>query len=974
MTPSADREYSGSTSAVRLLTTAGVVADHAQLVGRRQHWVKTLLRTQSASGREILAHIASGGSLDAEGLEALPDRGDAYSISSNLNIEAAGNYARVLAHQTGAPGNEAAALKLLTFLLAVSPTRVADADRALYAQLLVKHRRWVDLRLFLEDQNLIAGIPQDVVDALLADMENPFLDAGVAKDEAGFLMRLNRVFDPQGPSLVGLRESGTTPFDRLRSHAIGGTEHGPLITVITSAYNPDHALLGAARSVIDQTWANWEMLIVDDASDAPSASTFLSAVEQLDPRIRVIRKAVNGGTYRARNTAMRQARGAFVTFLDSDDWAHPFRLARGVEPMLEQAGILATRTFGTRVTEDLELTRPGYGSHFSTAASLMFRFPDVPARVGFFDGVRKAADTEYILRIEAAFGQPIFDLPGSAMTIARRAIGSLSSQEFSYGWRHPSRWAYKQAYGASHREISAGAPPYREPDEGLRYFGSHRWAKRGDPDRLAKTHFDVVFVGDWRRFGGPQVSMMEEISALRPLGLRVGVMHLEAMRFRTASDDPLCLPLRERLEGGEVELVFVDDDVEIDLMILRYPPILQFPPEVHAPVRPRRLLIMANQAPAEPDGGDQRYVPADVHFNALRLFGTEPKWVPQGPAIREILSGMLPPETLSPWDNPGIVNPDEWHIERGPLPTQGLVVGRYSRDDGIKFPATGQDLLSGYGFPANVKVQFMGARRTVAKLLDDIDTPRPANWLLMGSHAIPAKDFLKSVHVVIYLDHPNAHEAFGRVLLESAASGALVIASRKHEATFGDALVYADPDETVALVKHYVANPDLVSRHCATVRRRIDERWSYRRFADRVLAELKGVAARLDREAEAVAPVLPSTAEVVLDRADLSQAMDFSGGSQQIRVMTGLLRRPADAELADAVAVVCAPEVADVATDLLVDIQARHRPGEKSVDIIDSQLPDGVWAVVLHIDGEWVPAAKAGLRAELVGTRYRLGR
>src|SRR5699024_12425722 len=56
---------------------------------------------------------------------------------------------------------------------------------------------------------------------------------------------------------------------------------------------------------------------------------------------------------------------------------------------------------------------------------------------------------------------------------------------------------------------------------------------------------------------------------------------------------------------------------------------LQYPPRVHGAVRPDRVLIVANQAPCEPDGSDQRYLPADVTANATALFGVPPTWVPQ---------------------------------------------------------------------------------------------------------------------------------------------------------------------------------------------------------------------------------------------------------------------------------------------------------------------------------------------------------
>ena len=429
---------------VRPLTTANVVADHAALVGRPNHWVRTLLRTQSVKAREILAHVASKGTLDAAALETLPSHPDREALLAGLNPATAATYARVLAHQPGGPQARAAATDLLALLLDGDGRRkVADADVALYAQLLAEQRRRDELVAFLGRTELVSRVPEDVLASLRADLANPFFGPGA--DAEDFVGAFNAVVAPEGPHVVALRDSGVTPFDRLVSTATE-THRGPLITVVTSAYNPDHALLLAARSMVDQTWQDWEMLVVDDASTDPAARATLAEVEALDPRIRVIRKAVNGGTYRARNTAMRQARGSFVTFLDSDDWAHPHRLVTGVTPMLEHPGVLATHTYGTRVTEDLELNRPGYGPHFVAAASLMFRFPDVPARIGFFDPARKAADTEYLRRIETAFGRPVLGLPGRALTLLRRTTDSLSAEDFSHGWRHPSRWAYKQSY------------------------------------------------------------------------------------------------------------------------------------------------------------------------------------------------------------------------------------------------------------------------------------------------------------------------------------------------------------------------------------------------------------------------------------------------------------------------------------------------------------------------------------------------
>ncbi|HLT83710.1 MAG TPA: glycosyltransferase, partial [Phototrophicaceae bacterium] len=351
----------------RPLTTQTVVADHARYNRTAYRLAPTLLRSRSVSGRAILAHVASEGTVSVEELETLAHREDRERIVQALEPRSAGAYARVLAHQPGTGGEHAAAADLLGALVtAYGPDALVRRDLNLYGQLLAVLRRHDELDRLLQagrDRADGTGMTRDVEAALVADLANPFLGHGAGGPD--FLERFNAAIDPSattGP--VVLRPDGQTPFDRLAAATVDDVT-GPLITVVTSAYNPDHALLGAARSLISQTWTNWEMLVVDDASTDPAARALLRDVERIDPRVRVIRKAVNGGTYRARNTALMQARGAFMTFLDSDDWAHPRRLEEGVRPMLEHPRIMATRSHGVRVTESLELTRPGYRTFFS---------------------------------------------------------------------------------------------------------------------------------------------------------------------------------------------------------------------------------------------------------------------------------------------------------------------------------------------------------------------------------------------------------------------------------------------------------------------------------------------------------------------------------------------------------------------------------------------------------------------------------
>jgi succinoglycan biosynthesis protein ExoO len=99
----------------------------------------------------------------------------------------------------------------------------------------------------------------------------------------------------------------------------------PRISVVMAVYNWAAEIAGALESVFAQSFTDWELLIVDDASsDGTSA-----VIEQLtagDPRVSLHRLAHNVGPGAARNFALGEARGEWVTVLDGDDAFEPDRL------------------------------------------------------------------------------------------------------------------------------------------------------------------------------------------------------------------------------------------------------------------------------------------------------------------------------------------------------------------------------------------------------------------------------------------------------------------------------------------------------------------------------------------------------------------------------------------------------------------------------------------------------------------------
>ena len=105
-----------------------------------------------------------------------------------------------------------------------------------------------------------------------------------------------------------------------------------LVSVIMPNYNSEKYVKNTVESVLRQTYANWELIFVDDFSTDSS----LSIVESFhDERIRIFRNRVNQGAAVSRNVGIEAARGKWIAFLDSDDLWLPDKLSKQLTYMVE---------------------------------------------------------------------------------------------------------------------------------------------------------------------------------------------------------------------------------------------------------------------------------------------------------------------------------------------------------------------------------------------------------------------------------------------------------------------------------------------------------------------------------------------------------------------------------------------------------------------------------------------------------------
>ncbi|WP_335986432.1 glycosyltransferase [Glycomyces sp. MUSA5-2] len=787
---------------------------------RRGSLVSTALRTRSPGGRYLLAAAATR-SMTLHELLAAAREGRRV----DADPEALADLARVVGLQFGTAEDRADALALFDLALELGgPKRIGPRSAAVHAQLAYAAGDAEAVRRLLRRYRHLPALERD---ALAADLEHP--DAG--GDERAWIKCLGALC---GHPELRLDPDRSLPwFDRLRAEAAPGSVDGPKVSVVMTAYRPDRALLTAVGSLLDGTWANLEVLVVDDAS-GPEYDPVLDAAAALDARVRVIRKDVNGGTFAARNTAFDAATGDFITGLDSDDWAAPGRIARSIAPLLADPALQLTYGDAFLCNEDLTATRPGRVLTTASTASMTFRRSALD-RLGYYDEIRKGADTELLHRFSAAYGEHAVKRLQVTDTIMRQAPGSLSREEFGPGWKHPSRRAYQSSYPLWHKQIAADeADPYlpRRPEPRPFWAPYHAAVARAEQRR---RRFDVVFCLDWRPFGGPQKSTIEEIKALRAEGMSVAVMHLESWRHMTTEDRPMCEPIQRMVNDGTVDQVLVTDDVACDLLVLRYPPILQFRSGERSSVRPDRMIVLANQAPAERDGSDVRYDPDGCHANATDMFGTEPLWVPQGPQVREALSGLTAGR-LAEFDMPGILDTADIAPARTGFRSVLPVVGRHSRDDRTKWPAA-EDLPLVYPGDGRWDVRIMGGVKSIPQITGE---PVPPEWTCYGFNETDVDSFLYQLDFWIYFPHPMQYEAFGRAVLEALAAGCVAVLPPRFEPVFGDAALYCEPSEVVPLVDGLYADPERYLDRSALAQQRVRERFShdsYRKLVSDLLAD-----------------------------------------------------------------------------------------------------------------------------------------
>ena len=281
----------------------------------------------------------------------------------------------------------------------------------------------------------------------------------------------------------------------------------PTVSVVLPAYNRAGTIRAAIESVLRQTWTDFELLVVDDGS---ADGTLEAARAVCDPRLRTLSTGRNRGPSGARNMGIREARGAWVAFQDSDDEWLPDKLALQMARLTEPgapwiAGYCGMLIVGAVEPEAGARTKVRYipdaavpvvegdilpsllSASVISTQMLVVRRADLEAVGGFDETLPALEDWDLALRLAARGRFAFTDAP---LVLQRFSPNSLTRDV-------AKRAAALRQIIAKHRELMA-----HEPEVLARHYralaGEHRRLGDMDAARAALAEGRKVHPADAR--------------------------------------------------------------------------------------------------------------------------------------------------------------------------------------------------------------------------------------------------------------------------------------------------------------------------------------------------------------------------------------------------------------------------------------------------------------------------------------------
>jgi glycosyltransferase involved in cell wall biosynthesis len=337
------------------------------------------------------------------------------------------------------------------------------------------------------------------------------------------------------------QENGLAPLEKIHSgsplsianikapsaaHLEDGSNHS-LVTILMPAHNCAGTVRYALAGLQAQTYTNIEVIVVDDLS-ADETREIVSEISDEDPRIRLICLTDHAGAFVARNRGLMEARGAFVTAHDADDWSHPQKIEYQLAH-LNRENITGSISNWARTSHDLYFRggwRPKMQMLGTNHSSLLVSTASAQ-EMGGWDSVRIGADNEFLWRLRKRFGEKSLrkTLPMVPFSFSYLREESLTRRTATHARTamHGIRADYRQMYSRWH-ERAAKSNDFRIQPE---VASERRFPAPVPilPEGRNYPRFDAIFISDFAVSTEEIEDCLADIIRAISSGNRVGIFH-----------------------------------------------------------------------------------------------------------------------------------------------------------------------------------------------------------------------------------------------------------------------------------------------------------------------------------------------------------------------------------------------------------------------------------------------------------------
>lgn len=437
------------------------------------------------------------------------------------------------------------------------------------------------------------------------------------------LAQFNEPYRRLGIEDVELDVTEAPSFDGLRATPQALVPEGPLVSVGLIYDRPDEALLVSVRSIIAQTYQNWELLLL-----GPSATPALEELVRSDARIRSVAVDPSEIDERSmRNEALRAAEGEFFTLQGADSWAHPHRLEVQAHDLLTNPSRIANAVHAIGVSEHLDVLTASDTTLAVSASTLLFRRDITLETIGYFDVASPVIDTEYRMRLEAASKTKVGLLVPGAPLVLDLVSNKRENREGL--WVSTSTLAHLAAARYRAQLIETGkTDSHVTPAESS---AEMPWSDL--TDGVPNSEFDMVVVLDGRELSarrGFLRTVMAELSAARDAGQRIALVQSYSMLGPRANAH-FPAALQGLINRRQITLLADDADASAEVVIVRHAGAAQGHPKEKRPITTKRVIVVEDAR-----AGDERgrtVASIDVVETVGSWFGVEPEWVTARPEM-----------------------------------------------------------------------------------------------------------------------------------------------------------------------------------------------------------------------------------------------------------------------------------------------------------------------------------------------------